>query len=182
MTVSWTNVSIVGSSPSARDRAAMTFDPVTGKIMLQGGSTGGGETWLFDGNARTWTRVATGGPTRAGHAIAYFPPANRVVLYGGSGAGTGQTAWAWDGTAWSAYGGTGPATAIEHTLTYDPRTQNLVLVGPSTSDAAAWEFDGAIWRRLPFAAGSLRARNNHAAWYDAARGHGVHHVRYRRPR
>lgn len=159
-----------GTGPSARERAAMCWDPITQRVMLEGGSVGGSETWLWDGAA--WMRVANG-PTRAGHAMAYMPSLNMVVLYGGSGGGTNQTAFGWDGSGWMAIGGPGPSTAIEHSLTLDPVTGTLVLLGPSSSDAASWLFDGLNWRRVPTPSpGNLgpRARNNHAAWYDQTLG------------
>jgi len=165
---SWIRINVSG--PSARDRHAMCYDPISGQVMLEGGSVGGNETWLWDGAA--WTRVANG-PTRSSHAMVYHPATDLVVLYGGSGAGTGQTAWGWDGVNWMAVGGPGPSTAIEHTLTLEPITGNLVLLGPSASDAATWLFDGLTWRRVSTPTpGTLgpRARNNHSAWYDEALG------------
>lgn len=163
--VSWVRNNISG--PSARDRHAMCFDPISGQVMLHGGSSGGNETWLYNGAA--WTRT-TNGPTRSGHALAYHPATNMVILYGGSGGGTGQTAWGWNGTAWAAVGGPGPSTALEHTLTLDPGSGEMALFGPSSSDAASWLFDGLNWRRIPTMTGGPRARNNHCAWFDQSRG------------
>lgn len=163
----WTRNTIAGPSP--RERHAMCFDPITQRVMLEGGSTGANETWLYDGAA--WVRVANG-PTRSSHAITYHPGTNRVILYGGSGGGVGQTAFGWDGQAWAAIGGPGPSSALEHSLTLDEVTGQLVLLGPTASDAASWFFDGTAWTRvvtpLPGTLGP-RARSNHAAWFDRSR-------------
>jgi hypothetical protein len=161
----WSPVSTTG--PSARDRHAMCYDPLTQRVMLEGGSVGGNETWLWNGG--TWSRT-TNGPTRASHAIAWHPATNMVIMYGGSGAGTSQTAWGWDGSTWTAVGGQGPSTALEHTLTLEPISGNLALLGATASDPAAWLFDGLTWRRVPTPTGGPRARNNHCAWYDDVRG------------
>src|SRR5215469_17083128 len=48
------------NSPPARSYLAMTYDPVSGKIIAFGGFDGAGylnDTWSFDGT--TWTQIAT---------------------------------------------------------------------------------------------------------------------------
>jgi len=165
----WSLVSTSG--PSARERHSLVYDPNLRGVLLHGGAIAGGasnnQTWLWNG--ATWTQLGTG-PTRAGHAAAYSPPLNKILLFGGSGAGASPTAFAGDGSTWTAVGGVGPAPSTEATLTFDAPTQQMVLIGASSSDAATWLFNGATWRRVLNQASTARARINHCAWFDQIRG------------
>lgn len=167
----WTRL-FPANSPSARERHSMAFEPNLGGIVLHGGSTGASnaQTWFWDGS--DWSLIATG-PTRAGHAMGYSPILGRLVLYGGSGAGVNQRAWAFDPVAlsWSQIGmANGPATATEHTLSFDPDSGQMLLIGATSGDAAVWLFDGDNWRRIANTPNTSRARNNHVAWRDPFRG------------
>src|SRR5919204_2419983 len=68
----WTQLS-PATSPSARSYVAMTYDPVSGKIIMFGGWDGRrhlNDTWAFDGT--TWTHLHTGGRlARAAAQMAY---------------------------------------------------------------------------------------------------------------
>ena len=105
----WTLVSTTGPSP--RERHGMVWDPITASVLLHGGaiSTGASNNQTWSWNGSTGTQIATG-PTRAGHAMAYFPTMQRVILYGGSGAGVSQRAWSWDGSSWTEVGNSGRAS------------------------------------------------------------------------
>src|SRR5262245_38064694 len=74
------------NSPPARSYLAMTYDPVSGKIIMFGGFDGSGylnDTWEFDG--ATWTQVTTNTPppARSAAQMAYDSVTHKVVLYGG---------------------------------------------------------------------------------------------------
>src|SRR5438477_12499160 len=97
----WTQLS-PANSPPARSYLAMTYDPVSGKIITFGGFDGMGylnDTWTFDGV--TWTQVATNTPppARAAAQMAYDSVTQKVVLFGGfDGANYLGDTWLWDGT------------------------------------------------------------------------------------
>ena len=84
-TLTWKEVTPVTQLPP-RTFFASTFDPVSNKVLVFGGSDASGqldETWTFDG--RTWTQIQTDvapGP-RAAAAMAYDSATQRVVLFGG---------------------------------------------------------------------------------------------------
>jgi hypothetical protein len=88
-------------SPPARSYLAMTYDPVSGKIIMFGGYDGNtylNDTWKFDG--ATWTQVTTNTPppARSAAQMAYDSVARKVVLYGGfDGANYLGDTWLWDG-------------------------------------------------------------------------------------
>ncbi len=80
-----------GSQSAARNQAAMTYDPVLGKIVMFGGRTNGetlsggiGDMWTWDG--QTWAQLhpLTMPAARYGAAIAYSRADSGLVLYGGT--------------------------------------------------------------------------------------------------
>ena len=83
-TPTWTQLSPT-NSPPARSYVAMTYDPVSGKIIMFGGFDGRrhlNDTWAFDGT--TWTHLRTRGPlARAAAQMAYDAVTQKVVLFGG---------------------------------------------------------------------------------------------------
>ena len=73
------------NSPPARSYLAMTYDPVSGRIIMFGGFDGNGylnDTWEFNGV--TWTQITTNTPppARSAAQMAYDSVARKVVLYG----------------------------------------------------------------------------------------------------
>src|SRR5438477_12793832 len=74
------------ASPPPRSYLAMTYDPVSGKIIMFGGDDGRrylNDTWAFDGT--TWTHLHTRGLplARAAAQMAYDAVTQKVVLFGG---------------------------------------------------------------------------------------------------
>ena len=76
----------------------MAYDAGSDRGILFGG-TGGSETWAYDFNSNTWTKMnpVVHPSGRWGHVMAYDEESKRVVLFGG---GTGITpsneTWAYD--------------------------------------------------------------------------------------
>src|SRR6516162_684195 len=70
-------------SPPARSYLAMTYDPVSGKIIAFGGFDGTSyfdDTWSFDGT--NWTQISTQSapPVRAAAEMTYDSVTQKVVL------------------------------------------------------------------------------------------------------
>ena len=88
--------------PPARSYLAMTYDPVSGKIIAFGGFDGTGylnDTWSFDGT--NWTQIATQSapPARAAAQMTYDSVTQKVVLFGGfDGTNYLGDTWLWDGS------------------------------------------------------------------------------------
>jgi hypothetical protein len=88
--------------PPARSYLAMTYDPVSGKVITFGGFDGTGylnDTWSFDG--RSWTQTATESapPARAAAQMTYDSVTQKVVLFGGyDGTNYLGDTWLWDGS------------------------------------------------------------------------------------
>src|SRR5207248_1688339 len=89
-------------APPARSYLAMTYDPVSGKIIAFGGFDGTGylnDTWSFDGTS--WAQIATQSapPARAAAQMTYDSVTQEVVLFGGyDGTNYLGDTWLWDGS------------------------------------------------------------------------------------
>ncbi|HEV8586543.1 MAG TPA: carboxypeptidase regulatory-like domain-containing protein, partial [Methylomirabilota bacterium] len=94
-----------GTAPAARHAVAIGYEPVTNKMLIWGGHTGGGsggttysDLWVL-GNANglgagtpNWVNIfAAGGPPPGQYnpSFAYDPGTNQLIVAGGAAAGTG---------------------------------------------------------------------------------------------
>jgi hypothetical protein len=90
------------TAPTARDSAMLTYDGVTGRLLLFGGVDVSGnevsDTWEYDTVAKTWTRLSPViSPAPRQHSgIVYDELTGRVLLYAGS---PTRDAWEWDRAA-----------------------------------------------------------------------------------
>ena len=177
------------TAPSGRTDAAMAADPVSGKLVLFGGSTELADTWAFDGT--NWTQVATEGPKgRHGAGMAQDGSRERLLLFGGSGNGhcdERDDTWTWDGRTqtWSEEVispllGTKPPKRTHPAMAYDAATDTVVLFSGVTESGClatgdpppgndTWIWDGTTWERQspPI---SPPARSGAVMVYDEVRG------------
>lgn len=171
----WVNREVVG--PSARWGHAMAFDSARGVTVLFGGSTGGDETWEWDGNV--WNRRLVAGPSaRMYPAMTYDAARGVVVLFGGATCSTcgpnqhNAETWEWNGETWTRRLVSGPSGRYGAAMSYDSIRQVSVLFGGSTdsgggTSAETWEWDGSAWRLR--AVDGPSKRYGHAMAYDPAR-------------
>jgi galactose oxidase-like protein len=167
----WTAVSVSGNVPVPRHWHGMAFDSLRGVHILFGGYSAGtdeyGDTYEYDGNARTWTLRATTGPSpRHGVALAYDIARNRTVLFGGY-TFAGATlpdhyladTWLWDGQSgiWVSQNPvTVPQGRTMYSFAYDTvRSVLLMQNGEIAFDATttatvreSWEWNGTDWLQL----------------------------------
>jgi hypothetical protein len=140
----WKSLPTTGAKPSARFLFGLAEDPVSGLILLYGGSNPGivglNDTWLLDPRTGTWTQATTGtpGPPAYGEvAMGWSPSLNAVVMTGGSDA-RGLTVanpglWTFSRTdrTWvqvATSGGT-PSPRKDASLTADPVHGLAILFG-----------------------------------------------------
>lgn len=151
-------------APPSRDGAAIGFDPVSGRLLLQGGGVLRsdhtlqvlGDTWAWDGKSWTQLHPTVEPPAMTNSAMAVDPTSGKLVLVGGSTqadyAGFPQTQpsahgmWSWDGTTWRRVpSGDPPMQLGWATAAADPVTHQLLLNG-TTSDGAAFSQPGhLVW-------------------------------------
>lgn len=112
----WTKLNVT-ATPGERLGPQYAIDPMTGKLLLFGGIKSeltdpdeetsrrqfyDNETWLWDGAASTWTKLApaTTPDARQNGRMAYDPVAKRLSLYGGFAGFYFSENWQWTGSNW----------------------------------------------------------------------------------
>src|SRR3954470_14589456 len=149
----WTLLS--GSGPSARNAVGLAYDSARQRVVLFGGSSGGGETWEWDGSA--WLpRSTSGPPARQACALAYDAARARTVLFGGRTFSELGDTWLWDGTAWAQAPGAGPRGRGYQARAYHSSAQKVVMAGGQAGAPPAilsdwWEWNGSSWTQGPIA-------------------------------
>jgi hypothetical protein len=167
------------TSPPARQRASMAYDPATGKMVLFGGlhgyDTAFSDTWTFNGT--TWTRLspASGPPARSDASMDYDPATGDMVLYGGNNSGgyAQDDTWTFNGTTWTELSTASGLPADESggvSMAYDPAMGDMVLFANGWSET--WILAGNSWTRLSSAT-SPPATNAASMAYDPATGNMV---------
>ena len=147
--------------PSARDDAAMAYDPAVGDVLLFGGLVVGSEglstlsdTWSWNGSRWSELRPAASPPGLSGALLGYDPSTRRLVLTGGdTSTGEGrlvetEATWTWDGSSWTSQPADGlPSSDLPSALATDDATGQLILVttraGCQGTDT--WRWGGGAW-------------------------------------
>jgi hypothetical protein len=145
------------SSPSARDTAAMAFDPVNNNLIVFCGYTQSpavyvNETWRYSVVSGTWTQLAPGGTALSTSTFqqgaVYVAASGTILTWGGSKSGT-RTNEMWEynveGNSWKkiAYGGTGPSARWDHQMCYQTASGALWVMGGNTGseNAETWKYN-----------------------------------------
>jgi len=156
------------ASPSVRYGHAMAYDSARGVVVLFGGTSGGGETWEWDGTDWTQKSSAVSPSGRCWHAMAYDSARGVVVLYGGA----DKETWEWDGTNWTQrFPANSPTAWYLHAMAYDSARGVVVLFGGEDANGYCndtWEWDGTNWSQR-FPADNPSGRFGHGMAYDSAR-------------
>jgi cysteine-rich repeat protein len=141
-------------TPPARSSAALAYDAVGHRAIMQGGLVGPSpgttvnDTWEL--TPRGWRKLALatnpGLLTYAG--MAFDDVRGEYVLFGGleSGAGDSNQTWTFDGSAWTQQT-TPPAIAarLGPSLAFDPVSQRVIMFGGTGSDPDTYAWDGSTW-------------------------------------
>jgi len=180
-TNTWTNMD-PAVKPSVR-LFAMAYDSQSDRVVLFGGQdsayTNLNDTWSYDFNTNTWTKMdpAVKPPARASHAMVYDAQSDRVIMFGGTGPGAGVTTyfndtWSYDfdTNTWTNMTlALKPPGRIEHAMTYDSESDRVVLFGGSAyavDDTWSYDFNTNTWTNMA-PAYRPRVRSAHAMAYDS---------------
>lgn len=190
-TPTWSQVSALGTPPSARHGAAADYDPVRSQLVLFGGyddaGVAQGDVWRLALNTSpTWTQIAPSGTppvARAFSGFRYDPPRDRFVVVGGECASaptyrndvwslelSGLPSWTPLGTV----GGPPPARA-RSSMVYAPATDRFILFGGYHDfiyENDLWSLDVSgipTWSAIAPAGIPPSVRDAHVAIYDLLR-------------
>jgi hypothetical protein len=152
------------TSPLSRTHHSLAANPISGTIYLFGGNdeeTYFNDLWRYQN--RLWTEILASGNrpvSRTLAALTYDTANHRLLLFGGRTV-TGtllSDLWAFDSIAesWTKLGdggGGSPPPRAAHTLTYDPVTGNVVLVGGVTDEgdtllSDTWHYSQGGWTEV----------------------------------
>jgi N-acetylneuraminic acid mutarotase len=139
----WSELTPKGKESTTWVAHSMIYDPSSGRVIAFGGGGGGNternETWLYDPNASTWTKLSPSGTLpspRAFSPMVYDPGTKRGLIFGGlfqAGSGFLNDTSAYDPStdAWTvlAPAGTLPSARSEQAVAYDPSTGLMIMFG-----------------------------------------------------
>lgn len=153
--VQWTR-RLPPASPSPRIAFAMGYDPVRQRVVLFGGLTyhGGtflGDTWEYDGVTWTQRAVPAAPSPRAGCELAFDHTRNELLLFGGENAP--NDTWVWNGTRWLQLPtANAPSPRMHYAMASDPHAKQILLYGgrplPGGFAGDTWLWTGGQWLQL----------------------------------
>ena len=149
----WTDQTFSTAAPSARDGAAMGYDPLIGDIVLFGGNQSGGygidtDTWTYDGSA--WSEQSPANTPCCAANMDFDDALGEMLLVAAEFTGPDPTAgitstWAFSGGNWVELStADSPPWRAAFSVAYDPAVQRLVLFG-GVQDDNAYTVLGDTW-------------------------------------
>jgi len=152
----WIELSPI-NSPPARSYLAMTYDPISGKVIAFGGFDGTrylNDTWSFDGTS--WTQIATqpAPPARSAAQMTYDSVAQKVVLFGGyNGSNYLGDTWLWNGAIlqWAQATPAHQPTPVTGPMLFPDPNGRADLFGGFDGhfyQLTMWEWNGSDWTQL----------------------------------
>ena len=158
----WTQEFPAASPPGRQfDLQGMAYDAATQTVVLFGGFDSGlnalGDTWTWDGKAKTWIQqfpASSPSPRRA--PIAYDDVTRTVVLVGGDkddGQITYNDTWTWDGITWTQqFPASAPSARSSASIAFDAHIGAVILFGgygpwPDVL-TDTWAWNGTTWMKI----------------------------------
>lgn len=180
----WTNItSIAGPAPSPRAAAALSYDSITGDVLLQGGGSGSApcgiaynDTWEFNGGSWIQLSPVSSPPASGGDSLQFDTSTNTTILYQGLIPGTASenscstfvsSLWSYSDGNWTLItvnSSLVPAGRGNPAWVYDPVEAEVLLFGGS--GAAQYEYLGDTWILsvvAPLAMGAVLSANRPSA-------------------
>jgi len=143
-------------APDAGAAGSLVYDVESDRVILFGTTRGHSpfvETWAYDFNTNTWTKmVATGPSTHLGSNMAYDIESDRIILFGGYNHYRDemyQDTWTYDfnSDTWTWMKPvTSPPGQNFHSMTYNIKVNRVILWGGDTEvDMARPPKDPSVW-------------------------------------
>jgi uncharacterized protein (TIGR03437 family) len=140
-----------GQKPEARRNGVAVYDPVAKRVVVFGGVGNSGslnDTWALSLESRTWTKLATTGPTpppRFSFDAVYDPVGHQMVIYAGQGSGFHNDTWTlnlatleWRDVS-PASNNARPKARYGSTAIFDPVSRSLVQFAGFTSESGRFQ-------------------------------------------
>lgn len=147
----WTEMEPV-KRPYARNYHAMAYDAQADRIILFGGGhiqDNMGDTWDYDFNLDTWTKIEPNGGIRPGsrsyHAMVYDPTSNKTILFGGD--LNGDETWTYDysTSTWTKLDPSpNPGVLYKHAMAYSTGAGLVVLFGGQPNEVN-FDYEDHTW-------------------------------------
>lgn len=142
------------STPAARRRAAMAWDPVRQETILFGGAGDDAlrsDTWTYSTTGWASATPSASPSPRAQHRLAFHPATQSLVLFGGSDDnGLLNDTWTWNGSTWTKLApSTSPPPRVNFGMALHPASGNLVLYGGIDDQgfrSDTWTWNGSTWK------------------------------------
>jgi hypothetical protein len=143
-TPTWTQLTPIGTPPSARRGHRAWYDPSRDRMIVYGGYGGVylDDVWALSlSGTPAWTQLTTSGTTpngRSGSAVTYDPVRDRMLVFGGyNDGGYNNELWQLSLTGtptWSLLAPSGTTPTVRTTVgIYDPVRDRMVIWGGRTS-------------------------------------------------
>jgi len=178
-TNTWTNMN-PSESPPPRYQSAMAYDSESDRVILFGGYASSGylhDTWAYDYNTNTWTRMnpSTYPSARNNFAMVYNSKRDIIILYAGYSGSALSDMWAYNyniNTWTQLYPTSYPISKYVYAMAYDSESDKVILFGGYSSSGTildqtwAYDYDTNTWLHLnpPVIP---RERYNFAMVYDS---------------
>lgn len=158
--VTWTQEFPPVSPPGRQFEATgMAYIAATGTVVLFGGLDGTpgnyvplGDTWTWDGVAKTWTQHFPASSPSPRRTMMSNDAEGTVVLFGGDNGGSTyhNDTWIWDGTNWrQQFPAAAPSPRAMSTMAFDATLGSVVLFGGTDGaggqDNQTWLWNGTNW-------------------------------------
>ena len=164
--------------PTPRFGEAVAYDPVSGNVVVFGGSdwyAGSplGDTWTWDGSQWIQQHPTTSPTPRQQAMIMYDPSSKKLLLFGGlTSTGWSTETWTWNGSIWTRLAPVASPPGMSYVGATDPASGGPLVIGQTPSNWEQWRWAGFTWQaqavgvhpdRLPTATAYDKANHNTVA-------------------
>lgn len=180
----WTGPFLPALRPSPRSDHRTTYDNITDRVILFGGSDGSArdDVWEYDANNHTWEgpfMPALRPESRRHHGIAFDTVNGRSVVYGGWNTSDLNDTWEYDSLThtWAGPFTPSPSPGVRwlHSMAFDASVGKVIMFGGqdfTTKMDDTWHYDAAThtWDGAYLPTPKPSARSSPTLAYDSLRG------------
>ena len=155
----WTNMK-PSVSPPRGGAGALVYDVESDRVIVFGITVGvnpSRETWAYDFNSNTWTKMSSGPARHLGSNMAYDVESDRVILFGGYYALRSEffndtRVFDYNTNTWMKMEtDPSPPGRNYNCMTYNSKVDRVILWGGAPTDTSLWayDFNSNTWEEKP---------------------------------